>query len=741
MRPRLSPLLLAVVTAGCAQRIDSPAPSVVSLMPKVVCDEQVTTRLAIGGDNLIPLPIRTLGGSPGTAVQLPTISFRQTGNLDGSAAMGMSITVPDDFDHPETSRVHWVNKSAMTVEVWPSLGLVDGTYDLTVANADGQAATLPNALAAVPAPRITKVDPASICDAQSDQKITLTGTGFLDFGTRPKVTITQMGGGMMMPRTYDVDLTTGCVDVAKNVTIGVRECTGASFTIKRGDLMPGKYTLQLTNTEPANCATKESIVLTVNAPPKVTEASPKTICQGGGLIDVKGSGFIDMAKASLGTSDASTTKWMSETEVLATFSGGNAMFTPGMKYDLTVTNPDGCKDTLAAAVTAVAGPVLFFADPPVVWNGMTTQVTLYATSIAPPLMLVSIAPSGGGMPTMLTASIDPQHPKRILANIPKGTPAGTYDIAISDATGCPATLGRGLTITDKTTITLSSITPNFGWQNDVTPVVVSAAGGLMATPRVYLNPHAPAPGAVATALSSVAFVSDKKLTAVVPKNVAPVMGNYDVIVVNPDGAVGVLTMPGSALYQSTSSPPPVIDSISPGAVPTTNPPPVTITGSNFRSPAVTFNCLTDVANGTRMSFMATINGQPTASSIAVTPPVGSLTAPSLCTIRVQNGDDMTFFDYASLAVSNSSGNLSPSKNGTALPAPRLLVITPFHLRKLIEADLLDELTLYVHPVVVASGNRLFDGMHDLKRLELISAKPTSSGTVVTTYKLRKPDAK
>lgn len=671
MRSRLLSSLFLVAAAGCSQRIDSPAPSVTSLMPKVVCDEQLTTRLSIGGDNMVPLPVRTLGGTGGagqpTSLKLPAISFRQTGNLDGSAATGMALNVPDDLDHPETSRVHWINRTAMSVEVFPSLGLVDGTYDLTVTNADGQSATLSNALAAVPAPKITKVDPVSICDAQADQKVTITGTGLLDFAARPKVTITPMGGGMA--KVYDVELTTGCVDVAKSVTIGVRECTGATFTIKRGDLSPGKYTLVLTNTEPAGCSTKEAIVITVNAPPKLSEVSPKTVCQGGGLIDVKGTGFQDKAKVSLGMSDATAVQVKGDTEALATFSGGNAMFTPGMSYAVTLTNPDGCSDSLAGAVTAVAGPVVFFADPPVVWNGMTTQVTLFATSIAPPVV-VSMAPSGGGAPIMLSPATDPNHPKRVLVNIPKGTPAGTYDIAISDATGCPATLAKGLVVTATASVTLTGITPNFGWQSDTTPVVITASGGLMATPRVYLNPHVPGPNDRATALGSVAFISDKKVSAVVPKNVLPTPANYDVIVVNPDGTVGVIAMPAGALYQSAASPPPVIDAVTPGAVPNTNPPAVTITGTNFRTPAVSFSCITDTATGARMSFPATISGQPSQSSITVTPPVGNLTAPTLCTVRVTNGDDQTYFDYASLAVSNSSGNLSAPKAGTPLPSAR-----------------------------------------------------------------------
>jgi dihydrofolate reductase len=47
--------------------------------------------------------------------------------------------------------------------------------------------------------------------------------------------------------------------------------------------------------------------------------------------------------------------------------------------------------------------------------------------------------------------------------------------------------------------------------------------------------------------------------------------------------------------------------------------------------------------------------------------------------------------------------------------------------------LLDELILLVHPVIAGSGKRLFKDGEGLKRLKLISSKPTSTGTVILTY--------
>jgi dihydrofolate reductase len=59
--------------------------------------------------------------------------------------------------------------------------------------------------------------------------------------------------------------------------------------------------------------------------------------------------------------------------------------------------------------------------------------------------------------------------------------------------------------------------------------------------------------------------------------------------------------------------------------------------------------------------------------------------------------------------------------------------SPTLVRSLLLADLLDELTLMIHPVVAGSGKRLFEGEHALKRLKLVASKTTRSGVSTLTY--------
>jgi dihydrofolate reductase len=56
-------------------------------------------------------------------------------------------------------------------------------------------------------------------------------------------------------------------------------------------------------------------------------------------------------------------------------------------------------------------------------------------------------------------------------------------------------------------------------------------------------------------------------------------------------------------------------------------------------------------------------------------------------------------------------------------------------QSLVAAGLVDELQLAVGPVLDPTGRRLFEGLDDLRRLELLSATPTPGGTVWVTYRV------
>lgn len=61
--------------------------------------------------------------------------------------------------------------------------------------------------------------------------------------------------------------------------------------------------------------------------------------------------------------------------------------------------------------------------------------------------------------------------------------------------------------------------------------------------------------------------------------------------------------------------------------------------------------------------------------------------------------------------------------------------SPSLVRSLLEQDLLDELVLLIHPVIAGEGRKkLFADDGAMKKLELVSAQPTSSGVVIAAYR-------
>ncbi|MGH9941029.1 MAG: dihydrofolate reductase family protein [Pyrinomonadaceae bacterium] len=59
--------------------------------------------------------------------------------------------------------------------------------------------------------------------------------------------------------------------------------------------------------------------------------------------------------------------------------------------------------------------------------------------------------------------------------------------------------------------------------------------------------------------------------------------------------------------------------------------------------------------------------------------------------------------------------------------------SPTLVESLLQNDLLDELTLMIHPVVVGGGKRLFKDGRALQRLNLVDSKTTRTGVLIVTY--------
>jgi len=60
---------------------------------------------------------------------------------------------------------------------------------------------------------------------------------------------------------------------------------------------------------------------------------------------------------------------------------------------------------------------------------------------------------------------------------------------------------------------------------------------------------------------------------------------------------------------------------------------------------------------------------------------------------------------------------------------------PTLVTSLLNENLLDELKLIVHPLLLGGGKALFAGVTERRSLELVSATPTDAGKVVVTYRV------
>lgn len=358
--------------------------------------------------------------------------------------------------------------------------------------------------------------------------------------------------------------------------------------------------------------------------------------------------------------DNKDVQWVSKSEIRFNIRASMGL-TPGM-YEVTVENPDGKKASGKVTLEVRSdGPIIFWADPSVVYNGISTQITIFGANLAvidQVVLVSSTDPEAAEIPLdfVLVGTLE----NRIQAIVPQGTPVGTYNVIARKAGGCETTLKEGLVVTDKTGLVVTAIDPSFGWAEGPTPVTITGAE-FGQVPRAYLNPNNPTATTVASTLDSVAFVSPERLTGVVPPKLP--LGVYDLIVVNPDGRVGLL----EDAFTVTTAAPPIVTNISPSYLDNGGVKTVTIDGQNFNGQTVTATCR--APDGTTTTLNGTVVAGGSATSFDVTFDTSALVAGTVCVVRVTNADG-SYFDYSAIAISNPSLNLSAFVAGPSMATAR-----------------------------------------------------------------------
>ena len=654
-----NPATAACVSSDALTLTVLPPPVVATIAPDVHCDAQEDQGFLVTGTGFFTIgadkPTVKLGNQTfpvATVDKCQPVQAPAQGKLaEGDASLCESLTF-----------------------VVPVGALPPGDYPVAVVNplpADCTSQESVSLHVAAP-PVVATLTPPSLCDAQGDQPIVLGGTGFLVVGgVAPSVTIGALG---LVPTP------SGCVDVAGVFAEGaVQECTSLTVTIAKGALAKGSYPVLVKNPAPAGCGSTDGTTLAVEDPPSVASVAPATVCAGGGKPTVNGSGFLPSASVTLVGNGQSlpgqNTAVNPPGTQLATTIGAGAI--PGNVYDLVVANGDGCSDPEPhKKVTAVSGPIAFFADPGVVYNGINTRVTVYATTLQLPLpaSAVTIVPTGQAAPvTTLGWAPVANHPNRVQVIVPVGQAAGTYDLMMNDATGCQTILVGALTVTATLEVTIKDVAPSFGYVGSETAVTIDrdkaaappANKPFVATPRAFLNPTSPQPRDVAIPLASVAFGDDARLTAVVPRN-QPAHA-YDLVVVNPDGTVGLL----KSAFTVQATPPPTIAAVTPASIVAATNQKVVVSGKDFAGSKIALSCVD--ANGNAIAAPGTTFQAPTCAQNACTQAAtidgSALPVGSVCVVRVTNADG-SYADYSAVGVTNASLHLTSPSAGSNLVVGR-----------------------------------------------------------------------
>ena len=625
-------------------------PVITSIDPRALCTDEETMTFDLTGENLYRV------GEETPQIVLDGTSYETTASDCAEVDEDTEICSQLAFD-VETSNVGGDIHSLVAVNP-DSVGCESEPSDPILVTGP---------------PEIVITEPEAFCEEQSiGEEMTLFGQFVYEQGgDEPHVEISDETTsetanvlGLNDCETTDLgDLTLEtCVELDFEIPAAYRE---------------QEFDITVTSPEPLVCG-EDSITIEQQPSPTVATVTPLQICSSGGVFTITGDSFSEDADVYLDNTAADeVTVTPDGTEATATFLGP----IDGDTAQLEFVNPGQCSDTHQQDIDIINGPRPVYVDPPAAFDGMQTQITIYATGLdgrnvenidlihpdgsATPL---SFSPESGDRPHILQATV----PEGMLDDSEESVDFGIR--LTDDEDSCSETTDELLTITSELTVAIDTIAPPFGTPEDSTSVVITAVDPLQsadmtqfeATPRAYLS--SPQESS-ATEIRALQFLDETELNGIVPSGLT--IDNYDLIVVNPDGSVGVL----EEAFAVTEDPAPLIDSVSPGSW--TNDEaalPVTIEGENFRpDPEVEVFCLPPGQDETDEDQLDEPNEivitDVDDDEIQITVDTNNLDHLSVCFVRVTN-TDTTFGEYSPVTVTNPAGNFVAFQEGAAFDLAR-----------------------------------------------------------------------
>jgi len=601
-------------------------PQVDAAVPDALCAEQQGVSITLSGAGFLQVD-----GA------LPTVSV--AGTEVAADAVASCAAVAGTLRDAETC-----TELSFTL---PAATYSEGLQDVSVTNPApaGCEHTLVDALYLLGGPSITSVSPPIPCDP-APTELVISGAGFLVVDVeRPAVSVNG----------DDAQSVTASDCVVVSDLPDAELCSTLTVTLAAA-LSQGDFTVDVVNPDDGACGA--SYTGTLGPPPEITAVLPQQICASGGSFAISGNNFVAGSQVSISNADHQAdlaTTVLSDQSLEVTLPPD----TPPGLYDVTVTTPTGCADTLVSGLSVTPVPVVYFVDPAVVYSGISLQVTVYASGILGAVTDVSIYPTGDPG-SALALSFTATDVNKIQAVVPAALAAGSYGIVVTDDVGCQGELADAIEIVEELTVAIERVELPFGWTDTRTGVNVYAPDTLdvgmtdfAATPRFYLNPADAGPGTLASELKHVAFVSSKRVSATVPAGLPA--GVYDLVALNPDGGVGLL----EDAFRVTALAPPLITDLLPASVENQDVQTISVLGEHFRTPAFSATCYQP--DGSTATLTGTVDpAQSDAQTLVIDINFTAQTVQhrSLCIVRVTNTDDSTYADYSALGVTNPSLNLA-----------------------------------------------------------------------------------
>jgi hypothetical protein len=631
---------LATALAGCG----TIAPTLGVVEPGLICDEQGGATLHLEGTALEPAVQQALGDDP--TLLLPTVRLEPAGGTTqgspASAAQALEV---------DPSRITWIAPSSVDIRVDGGLGLEPGSWDVVVDTRTGHEARMDTALTVLGPPELETAEPARICHESETLAVTLAGQGFLllDDGSVPSVTVDSIEATVLEG--------VGCEPLAGPVPGEL--CSGLEIEIAPGSLALGGVELSLTNPALAACSAASPLSLEVVLPPDIEAVEPAVVCASGGTIQVSGGPFHEGIDAELGGVPVEAVTLV-DSGLIEIAVGADAPLGPA---DLTLLDPSGCTATRAEAFTVVTQPQAFHVDPPVVPHGRSLTASAMLADVNDDISDAWLVHESSGERRDIDWSWSEDRPSEIELIVPADLSTGTWRLGLEQAGSCEGILSAGFEVVTQPRVAVDSVEPPHAWTFDHTAIEIVAtdpvpAGsvGFEDVPGVYLL--GPAGSDRSESLLAVRYHDQQRITAVVPPNFDP--GSYDLLVVNSDGAWGLL----EASLEVTWDAPPAIDSVSPGTLEKGGDEQIAIHGSDFRDPVVELVCR---ESGVESTVSAVVERWSYGEIEASVSTRGFNQA--LCVVRVTN-DDGNGASWSAISITNPAQNLFPFELGTQLMEAR-----------------------------------------------------------------------